>query len=127
MINWKVFNRDDPRTYPQIDCPMIIYKPYASCFTLDVHYFDNTTEKFYQKEGGDGRWYKNYSECYYSYITSVPYIEQELHPIKCDMEHKRCEYEDDGYCLCDNKCKHQCEITEYALGSTKIWKDFERL
>lgn len=123
-MNWKVFKLDNPSTHPDIDCPMVVYKPYTSCFTLDIHYFDNERKKFYQKEGGDGRWYKAYDECFYSYIGYLPYIEKEFHPIKCDMQYKTCEHEDDGYCLCDNKCRGKCQTTEYSLGLNRIWKDF---
>ena len=126
-MNWKVFKRNDPNTHPEINCPMIVYKPYDSCFTLDVHYFDSERKRFYQKEGGNAKWYKNYDECYYSYITRIPYLEKEVQPIKCNLECERCEYEDDGYCLCEEKCHHQREVTEYILGSTKIWKEFEEL
>lgn len=124
-MNWKVFKKNDPSTYPDIDCPMVVYRPYTSCFTLDVHYFDNERKKFYQKEGGDARWYKAYDECFYSYVGYLPYIEKEFHPAKCKMDRYLCSHYDDGYCLGeDTKCKCIEEVTEYSLGSKRIWKDF---
>lgn len=122
-MNWHVFKIDDPSTHPDIDCPMVVYRPYTSCFTLDIHYFDNEQKKFYQKEGGSGRWYKAYDECFYFYVGYIPYIEDEYHPIKCNKKDELCEYEDDGYCLCENKCGYQKIVTEYALGYKRIWKD----
>lgn len=125
-MNWKVFKKDDPSTHPEIDTPMVVYRPYTNCFTLDVHYFDNEQKKFYQKEGGNSRWYKAYDECYYFYIGYIPYMEKECHPYKCKGDRCLCAEYDDGYCIGDDiKCNLQEVVTEYALGYKRIWKDFE--
>ena len=124
-MNWRVFKIDDTSTHPDIDCPMVVYRPYISCFTLDVHYFDNERKKFYQKEGGDGRWYKAYDECFYSYVGYLPYIEKECYPFKCKENRYLCSNYDDGYCFGeDTGCKCIEEATEYSLGYKRIWKDF---
>lgn len=124
-MDWHVFKIDDLSTHPDIDSPMVVYKPYTSSFTLDIHYFDNERKMFYQKEGGDGRWYKSYDKCFYSYVSYLPYVEKEFHPAKCSEDRYLCSHYDDGYCLGDDaKCKGIKEVTEYSLGYKRVWKDF---
>lgn len=123
-MDWKVFKINDLSTHPEIDCPMVVYRPYTSCFTLDVHYFDNEQKKFYQKEGGNSRWYKAYDECYYFYVGYLPYIEKECHPMICNKKDEMCEHEDDKYCLSDDPCKYKKDTTEYLLGYKRVWDDF---
>ena len=120
-MNWKVFKRDDPSTYPELDCPLLI------CWTNGMRHcfytakWDNRYKQFVR----DLRQCVFYEgDIFYKYLAYVPYIENELHPIKCGKEDKRCEYEDDGYCLYKLQCKHQKDSTEYSLGSKPIWKEY---
>lgn len=122
-MNWHVFKKDDPSTYPDIDCPMLVCWTNSDRYLLYNARWDNEVNKFMNS---DFRWILfEKGDIFYSYIAYIPYIEKVLHPIKCDMKYKIGEHEDDGYCLCGNKCKGKCETTEYSLGLKRIWKDFE--
>lgn len=120
-MNWHIYKRDDPNTWPEIDCPMYV------CWTNGDRYrfydarWDNEDKHFMH----DLRWIVfEQGDVFYAYVGYIPYIEKEFHPIKCSKKDEICEYEDDRYCLCDKKCEYQYEVTEYLLGSKRIWKDF---
>lgn len=116
-MNYHVFNKDNPSTWPKFNCPILVFKPNNNypC----IYQWDNNNDFFI-----------NHNEvyepdkCFYKYIGYVPYIEKEFHPMKCTKEDDKCEYEDDGYCLCKRKCKYKHKTTEYLLGYKRILKNF---
>lgn len=120
-MQWKVFKRDNPSTYPDIDCPLLVYWTDGNRDIFYTAKWDNEDKEFV-RDLRTIRFYKG--DIFYSYLAYVPYIEKELHPIKCDMRYKACGHEDDGYCLFGNKCQGKCQTTEYSLGLKRIWKDF---
>jgi hypothetical protein len=125
-MNWHLFKRDDPSTYPGIDCPMLLCKHYTSTMTLAVHYFDNERKKFYEKDGGSSRWYKSYDECYYSYVGYIP-IKYKTHKTLHCLNDDNCKIgcDDNGYCIYDFcKCEQQIEVNEYEIETKRIWQEF---
>ena len=120
-MNWKVFKRDDPGTYPELDCPLLIYWTNGRRYSYYIAKWDNKYKQFIR----DLRRCVFYEgDIFYKYLAYAPCIEKELHPIKCNKEDWKCDYYDNEYCLCENKCEHQKEVTEYALISKPIWKEF---
>lgn len=120
-MNWHVYKRDDPSTHPDIDCPMYV------CWTNGERYrfydarWDNEGKRFMH----DWRWiWFEQGDIFYAYVGYIPFIEWECHPIKCNKEDSICEYDDNGYCLCENSCNHQRHAIEYSLGYKRIWKKF---
>ena len=114
-MNWHVFKRDDPDTWPEVDCLFIICGEYENIFICK---WDPDLKCFYDSSGLIN-W-----DCLYTSVGYLPYIEKELHPIKCMKESFSCEYEDDGYCLCETECKYGRKATEYSIGHKRIWKEF---
>ena len=125
MIKWTLYRKDDPSTWPKIDCPMLVYKCYGennevlSICTWCTHF-----KQFYNKPNGH---YYKYDECYYAYIGHVPcgYITHKV--LKCEDD-IACKIgcSDDGYCMyeiCD--CEQQREVNEYEIEEKRIWKEFE--
>lgn len=116
-MNYKVFKMDDPETWPELNCPLLVWKPnqeWPYIFQWDPRgrcFLDDRVT--YQPK-----------MCFYQYIGYMPYIEKECHPIKCGFNDWDCPSYDDGYCLCDEKCGDQKEVTEYMLGSKPIWKEY---
>lgn len=116
-MNYKVFNMKDKETWPELNCPLLVFL--EGCEWPFVWQWDKENSCFVDNN------LAYYPErCFYKYIGYMPYIERELHPSKC-IYHGMCGYEDDGYCLMDIKCEHKKKITEYSLGSKAIWKEFE--
>ena len=38
-MNWHLFRKDNPNTWPEIDCPMLVYRAYNNGNqTLAVHF-----------------------------------------------------------------------------------------
>lgn len=117
-MNYKVFNFNDQSTWPELNCPLLVFLtnddwPRILQWDNEEHCFVDDHRSYYP------------TQCFYKYIGYAPYIEMELHPMKCAKEDGRCEYDDDGYCLCNKKCEYKKKVTEYSLGSKSIWKDFE--
>jgi hypothetical protein len=120
-MNWHVFKRDDPETWPEVDCPLLVCWSNGDDYRLYNAKWDSEDKQFIH----DLRWIVfQKGDVFYTYIGYIPYIERELHPIKCAQERPRCAHYDDGYCLCETKCKFQKEVTEYSLGHKRIWKEF---
>ena len=120
--NAHVFRRDDPSTYPELGCPMLVYiEDKKGNYSLSIRTW-NKKEKAFNKFGGCTYIIPTSDEaCFYEYITHVPYIEKELHPTKCSKNLPRCVHYDDGYCLSENKkCKSAKVVTEYMLGLKHI-------
>ena len=117
-MNWKVFRRDDPDTWPQIDCKFLVC---GDNDTLAVCEWDKVLKCFYDERG-----FTEYWECFYATIGYLPFIERELRLAKCKGDRCLCSDYDDGYCLGDDRgCKCMEVVTEYSIGHKRIWKDFE--
>lgn len=72
-MNWHLYKRDCPNTYPSFDYPLNVYKKYSEeTFYLDVCYYDKKMNKFFKKESRNSRWYMHYDSCYYAYINKLP-------------------------------------------------------
>lgn len=123
-MKWHVFKRDDPSTYPEVDCPVVVRDDLMD--KLYICRWDNNISKFYEKTDDGKKLLHCFKECFYAHIGYLPYIEKEYRPVKCGMDLPRCVHYDDGYCMSENKkCKSAKVVTEYALGMKRIWKDFE--
>jgi hypothetical protein len=115
-MSYKVFNFDDPNTWPKLNCPLLVFLknddwPLILQWDNEIHCFVDNHRSYYP------------IQCFYKYVGYMPYIEKELHPTKC-MNTDRCYDEDDGYCLHKGGCEYQKEVTEYLLGSKPIWKEY---
>lgn len=121
-MNWKVFKREDPNTWPKVDCPLFV------CWTNGKRhkFYDARWDTEAKRFMHDWRWifFEKEGDIFYVSIGYIPYIERETHPMKCITIDSACEYEDDGYCLFDGFCTCQKEITEYMIGYKRIWKEF---
>lgn len=124
-MNWHLYKRDDPNTYPQIDCPMVVYKEYSEdTTTIVVCTWDQALCKFY--EDSDSHYY-NFDECYYAYIGYVP-SGYKIHKVLKCMDDSNCKIgcEDDGYCMYDHcECEQQRKVNEYEVSIKRIWKEFD--
>lgn len=128
-MNWHLYRKDDPNTWPEIDCPMLVYVKYANgseAFYLCK--WNPSQKRFVDKNRGSLSFW--FEECYYQYIGYVPNGYKVIKTKKCGIWPDRsCEYSDDGYCFDlprHIKCKHIQEVNEYSLNENKrIWKEFE--
>ena len=116
-MNYKVFNFDDPSTWPELNCPLLVFLtnddwPLILQWDNEVHCFVDNHRSYYP------------TQCFYKYIGYMPYIERECYPIKCAFDNLECPSWDDGYCMQDKKCEYQKEVIEYSLGSKQIWKEY---
>lgn len=120
-MDWKLYKKDDPNTWPQIDCPMIVYwdGKIMSC----VYSWDNDKHCFVD-DRVIGNW--DFEACYYLRITYVPNGYKTHETIKCgDDSSPRCSGEDDGYCMYDHcECQQQRKVNEYEIEMKRIWKEF---
>ena len=124
-MNWHVFKKDDPNTYPEIDCPILVYDDvwcefYICKWNHIINSFFEPREKLLH----------TWKECYYQYIGYVPNGYKEIKTNKCVLNTEYvCEYEDDGYCFDapeDAYCPFCKKVIEYSLNDNKrIWKEFE--
>ena len=117
-MNWKLYKKDDPNTYPEIDCWVLACKTFGDEFYLARCKWDNQNRCFVGD--GAGAW----SECYYVYIGYIPSGYKTVKVTKCTREH-RCEFDYDGYCEYDGCCEFVKEMNEYCLFDNKrVWKEF---
>ena len=117
-MNWKLYRKDDPNTYPEIDCWVLACRAVGDNFYLARCKWDKGSKCFI----GDGA--AAWNECYYVYISYVPDGYRTAKVKKCGRD-KRCEYDDDGYCESDDYCEHAKEMNEYWLNDNKrVWKEF---
>lgn len=125
-MNWHLFRQDDPNTWPQIDCPMVIH----------TGWINEHEPKLFQIARWDNKnkWFKVDSsaivmtECCYAYIGYAPSGYKTTYPTKCMRERNdRCAYDDDGYCMLDRTyaCEHKQDVAEYSLEEKRIWKEFK--
>lgn len=120
-MKWHVFKKDDPSTYPEIDCPTIVC---LNDLTVVTCKWDNISKIFYNDEFvfTDG--------CFYAYLSYLPNMYTIHHPMGCGYG-DRCYcphgFDDDGYCMCDDrfKCEHQVVRNEYEIMMRRVWKEFK--
>lgn len=122
-MNWHVYRKDDPNTWPEIDCPILVYDEVWCEFYICK--WNNDLNRFIEPNKKLLHYWK---ECYYMYIGYVPNGYKEIKTKKCSCIRK-CEYEDDGYCFGapeETDCIFCKEIVEFSLNDNKrIWKEFE--
>ena len=122
-MKWHVYKKDDPNTWPHIDCPMVLYGgvPFYRNL-LDIFKWDNTAKNFIYCD----KRVLSVDECYYAYIGYVPSGYKTLYLIKCMCEYDdRCTYEDDGYCMFKDSCEFAKVVPEYVIEEKRVWKEFE--
>ena len=125
-MKWHLFRQDDPNTWPQIDCPMVIHTGWLT---------ENEPKPFQLvRWDKQNEWFKMDScavvmtECCYAYINYAPSGYKTSYPVICACGNCPEGYDDDGYCMdydnnCD--CRYKKEIAEYAIEVKRIWKEFE--
>ena len=122
---WHIYKKDDPSTWPKMDCPILIYDEVWCEFHICK--WNHIISKFFEpKEHLLHHW----KECYYQYIGYVPSGYREVKIKKCGLwPDYKCEYSDDGYCFDLPKhlnCENSVEVMEYMVNDNKrIWKEFE--
>ena len=123
-MKWCLYKKDDPNTWPKIDCPLLVYggAPFYRD-VLDTVDWDNTSKSFvWQNER-----VLSFDECYYAYIGHIPCGYKTHKVIKCANDIS-CTIgcNDDGYCMYDYyKCEQQREENEYEIEEKRIWKEFD--
>lgn len=123
-MKWHLFRQDDPNTWPQINCPIVICQDDKVMSYL--YFWDNNEHCFFNKRSIRGY---NFKECYYAYIGYVPSGYKTLYPTRCTKENY-CEdgYDDNGYCLDydnDYACGYKKVVAEYEIEEKAIWKEFD--
>lgn len=126
-MSWHVYKKDDPSTWPEIDCPVLIYKENFNSF--HIWRWKKSVNKFITNDTEREINYTN--ECYYQYIGYVPNGYTTFKTKKCSAyPEKLCEYVDDGYCFDAPEgmsCEFCQEVNEYSLNDNlRIWKEFEQ-
>lgn len=119
-MKWCLYKKDDPNTWPKIDCPMVVYFPESDLLTIDV-YWDNEDQYFADEYGILD------FDFYYAYIGHVPCGYKTHKVLKC-VDDIACKIgcNDDGYCMYDYyKCEQQREENEYEIEEKRIWKEFD--
>lgn len=123
-MKWRLYKKDDPNTWPHIDCPMVVYGMHNNEWTIMKICVWNREFEHFRVE--DEWFHYNFDECYYAYIGYIPSGYKTLYPIKCMCEYDdRCAYEDDGYCMFEDSCKFAKVVPEYEIEEKRIWKEFE--
>lgn len=128
-MNWHLFRSDDPNTWPEVKCPLLVYDDKFCEFHICD--WDHSLSKFVEAKLDLGAKVAHYwKECYYAYIGYVPDGYKVIKTTLCGVyPEKLCEYEDNGYCFdCPREihCKYMQEVNEYALNDNKrIWKEFK--
>ena len=124
-MKWNVFKKDDPNTWPEIDCPILVYDDVFVEFYICK--WNNSLGKFVEPQK---KILHHWRECYYAYIGYVPSGYKVFNPIICaNKKHGyTCDEYDDGYCMYRDlhpDCEHQKEVNEYGVELKRIWKEFE--
>lgn len=124
-MKWHLYKKDDPNTWPQIDCPMVIYKEYSKNNTATI--ICTWSKQFYKFYDDVDHHYYNFGECYYAYIGYVPKGYKTHEVLKCkDDSNCKIGCNDDGYCMYDfYNCEQQVRMNEYSIEEKAIWKEFE--
>ena len=121
-MKWHLYKKDDPNTWPKIDCPMVVclYHPNRD-MNLWICKWNKDNNWFVREEVVN--FYTE--ECYYAYIGYVPNGYKTLYPTRCMKKGIRCADEDDGYCMFESPCEFAKEVPEYEIEKKRIWKEFE--
>lgn len=126
-MRWHLYKKDNPSTWPKIDCPMVVhwsYKQYNdSDHIIFIGRWDNDKKQFYTPK----KWWSE-AELYYAYIGYIPSGYKTHHPIICTCDNCPEGYDDNGYCMdYDNEyaCGCKQEIEEYSIEEKRIWRGFE--
>ena len=123
-MEWHLYKRDDPNTWPQIDCPMVVclYYPNGK-MNLWICKFNYAKNMFVREEVCTFVT----EECYYAYIGYAPSGYKTHRNTKCtDDSNCRIGCCDDGYCMYDFcECEFQKEVDEYSIEEKRIWKEFD--
>lgn len=121
-MNWHLYRKDDPNSWPKIDCPILVYDEIWCDFYICK--WNNEICRFVELKGKILHYWK---ECYYAYIGYVPNGYKTIATEKCNcILQERCEFEDDGYCIDSNPCPFKRKVNEYSLNDNKrIWKEFD--
>ena len=84
-MKWHVFKKDDPNTWPELDCPIVTYKENEDDFDgmmFLICKWSPTLKTFVEYYDGYIMPYE-FDECFYSYIGYVPahksYPQQKAH------------------------------------------------
>jgi len=129
--HWHLYRKDDPNTWPEIDCPMLVCRWFNDTFyELKIMYWEQDKRQFYYANHSMERYYCEEDELYYLYVGYIPNGYKAIKIKKCGVwSDTRCQYADDGYCFDLPRhlnCKHIVEVTEYSLNDNqRIWKEFE--
>ena len=123
-MNWHLYKRDDPNTWPKIDCPMVVclYHPNGE-MNLWICKWNRNNNWFIREEVVN--FYTK--ECYYAYIGYIPSGYKTHEVLKC-MDDSNCKIgcEDNGYCMYyEFECEQQRKVNEYSIEEKRIWKEFE--
>jgi hypothetical protein len=123
FMTWHLYKKDDPNTWPKIDCPLLVYKG------------EGKYPKVYQWSPAERAFVDDHSvcnynpkECYYAYVGYVPSGYKTLYPVICTCESCPEGYDDHGYCMDyddDYTCGCKKEVAEYSIEEKRIWKEFE--
>lgn len=133
-MNWHLYKKDDLRTWPEIDCPMLVYYIYDNghkrLFLCKWNVEHNSFINYKHDE-----WIKEIlppmQECYYKYIGYVPDGYKTHSPTLCDNEGHNshlCDEYDNGYCMDRGyhiDCPYKIKWNEYEIETKRIWKEFE--
>lgn len=121
-MKWHLYKGDDPNTWPQINCPIILCQDDKLMSYL--YYWDVDEHCFFNKRSIRGIKPK---ECYYAYIGYIPKGYKTHKVIKCKND-RNCPIgcDDNGYCMYDfYNCEQQVHVNEYSIEEKAIWKEFE--
>lgn len=120
-MKWHLYKRGCPKTWPQIDCPIVVYKRSRGIEGIEICNYNKQSNEFSHPNGHHFR----YDSCYYAYIDYIPNGYKTRKVTKCAGDNE-CEWHDDGYCLLKRKkCKHKRSVDEYRIEEQAIWKKFE--
>lgn len=128
-MKWHLYKKDDPNTWPKIDCPMVVWTG-EDLFLCD--WYNDYRKMFDLCEVIDPCFYerlRDLTELYYAYIAYVPSCYKTLYPTRCTKE-SYCEYgyDDDGYCMAENQqCYFAKLVPEYEIEEKTIWREFEEV
>lgn len=118
-MKWHLYKRDDPNTWPQVDCKFIVCDSRQNVFICN---WNNDRKMFFTSMSWCDK-----DEYYYGYISFMPSGYTTKYPIKC-MNKNDCYqgYNDDGYCVVRNTtCKYAKIVPEYTIKEELVWKEFE--
>ena len=122
-MKWRLYKKDDPNTWPQIDCPMVLSM--FGNIRFSTYGWDNEEHCFYNRNEDTN--YTPNEECFYHYIGYIPNSYEVHELLKCKND-TNCPIggDDDGYCMYDfYQCENQVRVNEYSVEEKRIWKEFE--